>query len=184
MADNIPSRQNPAHRNLEGVSGRPATPEEIAQRDGYVRGRSDENYLQGNLREQERLVAPVQTDDSAANGMVLGIIIALLAAGVGAAVYFLSGDRTAPVAAPVIERPTVTERETTIIERDNPVPAVTVPDVQVPEVQVPDVQVEVPDINITNEGPAEPVETPTTEPIPAEAAPEAAPEATSEPPAN
>ncbi len=148
----------PSDQNLSGVRGREATPEEIAQRDGYVQGRTDENYVQQNLRGQERVVAQSRADDNAASGMLLGLFIALLAAGVGAALYFLSGDRTAPVAVPQIQKETTTEKETTIIEKDNSQPAVTLPDVQV----------DVPDVNITNEAPAEPAAQPeATSPAPA-----------------
>lgn len=169
---------NPSHQNLDGVSGREVTPEEIAQRDGYVRGRSDENSVQNSLRGQDRAVAQAQANDNAASGLVFGLIIALLAAGVGAAVYFLSGDRTAPVAVPQIERQTTTEKETTIIEKDSPAPAVSLPDVQidVPQVEAP----AVPDINITNQEPAAPAADPVAEPA-AEPPAEIAPEAVGEP---
>ena len=165
---------NPSNENLDGVHGRPATPEEIAQRDGYVQGRNDENYAQRNLRDQERVVTQARANDSAASGMVFGLLIALLAAGVGAAFFFLSGDRTpAPVAVPQIEKEKVTEKETTIIEKQAPAPAVSLPDVQV---DVP--EVEVPDINIQNEAP-EPAaqEPPAPEPAAQEAPAEAAPAA-------
>ncbi len=158
---------HPSDQNLDGVRGREATPEEIAQRDGYVRGRTDENYVQQNLRGQERGIAQSRADDNAASGLLLGLFIALLAAGVGAALYFLSGDRTAPVAVPQIQKETTTEKETTIIERDNSQPAV----------ELPDVQVDAPDVNITNEVPAEPAAEPAAEPqaAPAEPKAEAAP---------
>lgn len=153
---------NPNDENLEGVHGRPATPEEVAQRDGYVRGRNDENYVQRNLRDQDRVIAQARSDDSAASGMVFGLVIALLAAGVGAAFFFLSGDRTepAPVAAPQIQKERVVEKETTIIEKQAPAPAVSIPDVQI---DVPEIKA--PDVNITNEAP---------EPAPAAEAPPAA----------
>ncbi len=162
------SNNNPSDPNIDGVQGRPATPEEIAQRDGYVKGRNDEHYVQGNLRDQERVVAQSRANDNAASGLVFGLIIALLAAGVGAAFYFLSGDRTdvVPVAVPQIQKETTTEKETTVIERDTQ-PAMSLPDVQM---NVPDVNV--PDVNITNQTP----------PAPAPAAePKAAPAPVAEP---
>ncbi|MGB7249450.1 MAG: hypothetical protein WBC73_10965 [Phormidesmis sp.] len=165
--NNNPSDPN-ADPNIGGVHGREATPEEIARRDGYVRGRTDENYVQGDIRSQERAVAQARANDSAASGLIFGIIIAILAAGVGAAFYFLSGDRSdvAPVAVPQIEKETITEKETTIIQKEeSAAPPVSLPDVQV---EVP--EVDVPDVNITNEAPAEPE-------APAEAAPKAEPEA-------
>lgn len=154
------NNNNPSDPNISGVQGRPATPEEIAQRDGYVKGRTDEHYVQNNLRDQDRAVVQSRANDSAASGLVFGLIIALLAAGVGAAFYFLSGDRSniVPVAVPQIEKETTTEKETTVIERESP---------QAP-VSLPDVQVDVPDVNITNETPAAP-------------APEAAPALEAEP---
>ena len=155
---------NPSETNMSGIHGRPATPEEIAQRDGYVKGRSDEHYVQRDLRDQERVIAQSRANDNAASGLVFGLIIALLAAGIGAAFYFLSGDRTdvVPVAVPQIQKETTTEKETTVIEKDSQ-PAISLPDVQV---NVPEVNV--PDVNITNQTPAAPV----AEPV---AAPEAAP---------
>ena len=145
---------------MSGIHGRPATPEEVAQRDGYVQGRSDEHYVQRNLRDQERVVAQSRANDNAASGLVFGLIIALLAAGIGAAFYFLSGDRTdvVPVAVPQIQKETTTEKETTVIERDSQ-PAVNLPDVQV---NVPEVNV--PDVNITNQTPAAPAAEPVAEP--------------------
>ncbi len=144
----------------KGVTGREPTPEEVARHDGYIRGRNDENYVQGSVRSQERAVAQSRANDSAASGMVLGLCIALLAAGAGAAVYFLAGDRTevAPVVVPQIEREKTTEKETTIIERESPAPAITLPDVNVPDVniQVPDVNA--PDVDVTNETPEAPAE--------------------------
>ncbi len=162
--------------NLQGISGREATPEEIALRDGYVEGRNDEDYRQRDLRRQERAVSQAQANDEAASGVIFGLIVAVLAAGIGAAFYFLSGDRTnlVPVAVPQIQK------ETTIIEKQSPAapapaaPNVTLPDVRinVPDVNVPDVNV--PDVNITNEVPAQPPAAP--EPAPAAPEPTAAPE--------
>ena len=156
---------NPSETNMNGVHGRPATPEEIAQRDGYVQGRNDEHSVQRNLRDQERVIAQSRANDNAASGLVFGLIIALLAAGIGAAFYFLSGDRTdvVPVAVPQIQKETTTEKETTVIERDSQ-PAINLPDVQVnvPEVNVPEVNV--PDVNITNQTSPAPAAEPVAEP--------------------
>ncbi len=166
-------------QELSGVQGRPVTPEEVARHDGYVEGRTDESYAQGTLRTQDRTAAQAQANDSAASGLLIGLLVALIAAGAGAALYFLTGDRTepAPVAVPQIEKETV--KETTVIEREMPSSDVSLPDVQinVPDVAVPDVNV--PDININNE-----VAAPTTEPAAEPAAtpaaePAAAPKAKS-----
>lgn len=141
----------PSENKLEGVQGREATPEEIARRDAYRQGRSDANYAQNQLRNQEQAAAYAREESSAASGVVVGLLIALLAGAVGVALYFLTGSRSNPVpaTAPTIERESVIERETTVIERDNPAPDVSLPDVQVevPEVSVPDVNVNVPEVN-------------------------------------
>ncbi len=115
--------------------------EEAAKRAGYVQGRNDENYVQNDLA-RDRAVAT--TNDSAASGLVFGLIIALLAALIGGAFYLLSGDRSnnvVPVAVPQTETETTNE--------------IQLPDVNVnvPEVNVPEVNV--PDVNITNETPAQ-----------------------------
>lgn len=168
---------NPDNENLSGVRGRPATPEEVAQRNGYVKGRSDEYATQNQMRAQERAIAQTHADNSAASGLLTGLLLAMLAAGVGAALYFLTGDRTnvTPAVAPQIERETVREKETTIIEREVSAPEVNIPDVRV---NVPDVSL--PDVNITNEAPAEEAAPKAAEPAPAEAASEPQPEAASE----
>ncbi len=176
--NNDPSNQDASsdasNQEMSGLHGRPATPEEIARRDGYVKGRSDENYAQGTIRTHERIAAQSQANDSAASGLLVGLLVAVVAAGAGAALYFLTGDRPnpAPVAVPQIERETT--KETTVIEREVPASDVSLPDVQinVPDVNVP--EVDAPDINITNESP-EPAAEPKSEPA-AEPAAESAPE--------
>lgn len=164
---NMTINNNPSAQGLSGVSGREATREEIARRDGYVQGRNDENYAQGALRTQERMIAQERANDSAASGMLVGLLIALLAAGAGAALYFFTGDRTnvVPVAVPQVEKETT--KETTIIEREVQAPEVSLPDVQVdvPEVNLPDV-----DINEASEPVAEPEAK--SEPEPAATEPE------------
>lgn len=116
--------------------------EEAAKREGYVRGRNDENYVQRDLSARERSV--VGANDSAASGLVFGLIVAMLAVLIGGAFYFLSGDRgnnVVPVAVPQTETETTNE--------------IKLPDVNVemPDVNVPDVNV--PDVNITNQTPAQ-----------------------------
>ncbi|MGB3765629.1 MAG: hypothetical protein WA947_03650 [Phormidesmis sp.] len=162
---------NPNDPNIDGVKGREATPEEIARRDGYVQGRTDENYVQGAVRGQERVNAQAAANDGAASGLIVGLTIALLAAGIGAAVYFLSSPEPTPVAAPEIEQtPQVQKevvREKTIIERETPASA-PAPDVNISVPETP-----TPDVNIINQEPA-----PAAEPAPASApAPEPAPAA-------
>jgi len=161
-----------SNQEISGVHGRPATPEELARRDGYVKGRNDESYAQGTIRTHERIAAQSQANDSAASGLLVGLLVAVIAAGAGVALYFLTGDRTnpAPVAVPQIERETT--KETTVIEREAPSPDVSLPDVQinvpdvnVPDVNVPDVNVNVPDAGAANEAP-EPAAEPKAEPAP------------------
>jgi hypothetical protein len=142
-------------QNLRGITGREATPEEVALRDGYVEGRNDEGYQQRDLRRQERAVVQAQANDQAASGMIFGLIVAVLAAGIGAAFYFLSGDRTnlVPVAVPQVQK------ETTIIEKQSPAapaPAAPAPNVTLPDIRINVPEVKVPDVNITNEAPAQP----------------------------
>ena len=169
---------NTPEPNMSGVKGRVPTPEEVARRDGYVQGRTDENYVQGNVRGQERAMARAEANDSAASGVLIGLSLAVLATLAGAAVYFLTGDRTdvAPIAVPeVIERETVRENntETTIIERETAAPSPSVPDVQI---DVPAPEVQAPDVNITNEAPAaEPAPEPEPKAVETEAAPVAEP---------
>ena len=111
--------------------------EEAAKREGYVRGRNDENYVQNDLRVRERSV--VSTHDSAASGLVFGLIIAMLAALVGGAFYFLGGDRgtnVMPVAVPQTEPETTNE-------------------IKLPDVNVETPEINVPDVNITNQTPTQ-----------------------------
>ncbi|MGB3789829.1 MAG: hypothetical protein WA949_17595 [Phormidesmis sp.] len=163
---------NLSNQPPDGVTGREPTPAEVARHDGYVQGRTDENYVQGGVRSQERAVAQARANDNAASGMVFGLCIALLAAGAGAAIYFLMGDRTdvVPVAVPQIQKEKTVEKETTVIERESSAPAINLPDVSVPDVNIQVPEVKAPDVNITNEAPAAPAE-PAPEPA-AEPAPE------------
>lgn len=166
--DNLPD-QHP-----DNTIGRQPTPEEVARRDGYVQGRTDENYVQDSARGQERAVAQARANDSAASGIVFGLCIALLAAVAGGAIYFLMGDRTNvdPVSVPQIEKETI-ERETTVIEQEAPAPAVETPAAAPPDVNIQAPEVNVPDVNVTNEAPEAPANTEETAP---NTAPETAPE--------
>ncbi len=165
---------NPNDPNIDGIHGREATPEEIARRDGYVQGRTDEDYVQGVVRGQDRVNAQAVANDSAASGLVVGLMIALLAAGVGAAIYFLARPEPAPVVAPKIEKAPQVQKETirekTIIEKETPAPA---PDVNISVPEAP----AAPDVNITNQAPAPAAPAPAPAAPAAEPAPEPAPAA-------
>ncbi|MEL6259769.1 MAG: hypothetical protein AAFQ40_03350 [Cyanobacteria bacterium J06623_5] len=106
----------------------------------YLQGRNDESLVQEQMRDQARSRARSQPiNDNTASGMLLGLIVAFLAASAGAAMYLWGTHRSAPIAVPQVERESNTERETTIIERAGD---------QLPE-RLPDVTVEVPDVNVT-----------------------------------
>ncbi|MFK8185609.1 MAG: hypothetical protein AB8B99_19710 [Phormidesmis sp.] len=140
----------PNNKSLSGVTGRDASAGEVAQHNGYVRGRNDEYAVQRQARAQERTIAQSQANSSATSGLLAGLLLALLAGGIGAAVYFLAGDHNLPnpIAVPQTEKETVREKETTIIEREVPSPDVSLPDVQIeiPDVSLPDVSL--PDVNV------------------------------------
>lgn len=138
------STHNP---NDPNVTGREATDAEIARRNAYVKGRNDENNVQRQVRGYERASVQAQANDSAASGLLVGLLIALLAGGVGAMLYFMGGDRTAPVSLPETDID-VTEVEVPEVEAPDinmEVPEVEVPDVEAPEVEVPEVNAEAPE---------------------------------------
>lgn len=160
--------QNPNEPYIDPntVKGRPATSEEQAYRDGYVSGRVNEDRAQANLRIQRDADSRARASNDAASGLLIGVLVALIAAAIGGIAFYLSRD----TAVPETQAPT---ENNTVIET---------PQVEPPEVEVPDVNVTVPDVNITapeapapeapvNEAPSEPVEAAPPEPV--EAVPEA-----------
>lgn len=155
----------PDNQNLSGVKGRRATPEEVARRDGYVQGRKDENSLNYTLN--HRQVATQERADGVANGVIIGLIVALLAGGIGAALYLLSSERNVvPVSVPGSNE---TRTEIKLPDVNVEAPDVKVPEVRLPDVQVPDVNVQVPevqmpDVNVTNQVPSATDETMPAEP--------------------
>jgi hypothetical protein len=171
------SARDTDHHQLfdETITTRPATDREIAYRNGYVQGRAleqTENYrrrtMQARIREQQ---ARLRAENGAASGVIIGFLIALIAAVVGSIVYF-AGDRNPEVQTPepATTAPEPTNQETTIIERTIERTQQAIP---VPQRQAPSNQGDQPIINIelTN-----PIEATPTNPTPEQpATPEATP---------
>ena len=171
------------NRNVSGlddqtVRSRPASPEEIAYRDGYVRGKAAEEKTQQTYRRMDSIraeqAAQARANEGASNGLLAGLLLAIIAACLGAAAYYLTREpQPAATEAPV-------ERETTIIERtiennreiiQNP------PEVNLPDVQVPNVEINVPELPSAENTAPEPAAAEPESAVPAvEESAEAAPE--------
>lgn len=143
----MPNQSNdPRNQNFEASTNtRPATDDEIAYRNGYVRGKSAEQLEQERRRAAEARVyeenARLRADNGASAGLILGWAFAAAAALVGGLVYIYSTDATSGVANPTLEAPSPepASSETTIIERtvDRPQEVVPAPSsVQPPEIDV------------------------------------------------
>ncbi|NJN86586.1 MAG: hypothetical protein HC881_10080 [Leptolyngbyaceae cyanobacterium SL_7_1] len=127
------------------IHARPATPDEVAYRDGYAQGRTKEQAAQSAYRRVEYENQRLREDNSAANGavngVVIGLVLASLVGAIAGAFYFLSQNPTvapvpeAPQAQPAAPQPPVVERQTTVIERTvdrvREVQPPTVPEVEV-----------------------------------------------------
>ncbi|MBD2040665.1 hypothetical protein [Microcoleus sp. FACHB-672] len=125
--DPVTHTQNTTTRTTETVNGvNPA--KKAAYHDGYVHGRVVENSQQAEVQR-------VRENDTAARGLLLGIILTSLIGLALGAVYYLNqrneapNPAVAPTTAPRAIEPSPaeapirsTERETTIIERAIPVP--------------------------------------------------------------
>ena len=125
--DPVTHTQNTTTRTTETVNGvNPA--KKAAYHDGYVHGRVVENSQQAEVQR-------VRETDTAARGLLLGIILTSLIGLALGAVYYLNqrneapNPAVAPTTAPRAIEPSPaeapirsTERETTIIERAIPVP--------------------------------------------------------------
>lgn len=112
--------------------------EDAAKREGYIQGRNDENYVQNTVRRNAMASRIVEIRESSGMGTIFGLVIALLAMGVGALFFFAntdSGSDIVPVAVPEIETDIT-------------------PDVELPDVNVEVPDVEVPDVNITDVEPS------------------------------
>ncbi|MEA5448928.1 hypothetical protein VB780_10140 [Leptolyngbya sp. CCNP1308] len=164
---------DPRNRDFEtSINTRPATSDEIAYRDGYIRGKSAEQLEYERRRAAEARMheenARLRADNGVSTGLILGLVLAAVAAVVGGIVYVSSTDGVGTVApTPEATTPEATTpepaNETTVIER-------TIERTQ--EVVPAPSTVEPPEINVELNNPLEAA--PATAP---EAAPETAPEA-------
>ncbi|MBE9113706.1 hypothetical protein IQ273_30495 [Nodosilinea sp. LEGE 07298] len=121
---NTDPRNNPRSRDFESsINTRPATNDEIAYRDGYVRGKSAEQLEQERRRAAEARIyeenARLQADRGISTGLILGLALAALAAVVGGLIYVYLEETDPGTAVPTPEAvtPEPTNNETTIIER-------------------------------------------------------------------
>jgi outer membrane biosynthesis protein TonB len=116
----------PRDRDFDStVNTRPATSDEVAYRNGYVRGKSvDQIERDRRLATDARIYednARRRTDNGISTGLVLGLVLASVAAVVGGLAYVYSTDTPDPAPAetttPEATTPPPTNNETTIIER-------------------------------------------------------------------
>ncbi|MFQ4135579.1 hypothetical protein PGN35_004600 [Nodosilinea sp. PGN35] len=112
---------NPRNRDFEtSINTRPATRDEIAYRDGYIRGKSAEQLEYERRRAAEARMheenARLRADNGVSVGLVLGLVLAAVAAVVGGIVYVSSTDGTV-TPTPEATTPEPANNETTIIER-------------------------------------------------------------------
>ncbi|WOD38243.1 hypothetical protein [Nodosilinea sp. E11] len=122
---------DPNNRDLESsVNTRPATQNEIAYRDGYVRGKSAEQLERDRRRAAEARVyeenARLRADNGVSTGVVLGFILAAIAAIFGGVLYLYNNEAgtgqgttnpTPATTTPATTAPEPPTNETTIIER-------------------------------------------------------------------
>jgi hypothetical protein len=100
---------------------RPATRDEVAYRDGYVQGKSVEQLQQRRMRAREADIYATEArvrENNGASGVLIGFLLALIAAVIGGILYFANDD--AGNVQPVDNQPPATEtptQDTTIIER-------------------------------------------------------------------
>lgn len=155
---------NPNSQDFDtSVNARPATRDEIAYRDGYVRGKAAEQREYDRRRAAEARMyeenARLRADNGVSTGLILGFVLAGVAAVVGGALYVYN-DMSTPTATPEATTPQEPSTDTTIIQRTiertrEVVPAPT--QIQLPEVN--------PEINVTPPAPAPEAES--SEPAPA-----------------
>ncbi|MBE9160708.1 hypothetical protein IQ265_28370 [Nodosilinea sp. LEGE 06152] len=116
---------DPRNRDFEAsINARPVTNDEIAYRDGYVRGKSTQQLEQERRRAAEARIyeenARLREDSGVSTGLILGLTLAALAAVIGGLIYVYSEENATPgVTNPTPEAvtPEPANNETTIIER-------------------------------------------------------------------
>ncbi|HZG40682.1 MAG TPA: hypothetical protein VEZ50_18555 [Nodosilinea sp.] len=106
------------------MNTRPVTNDEIAYRDGYVRGKSAEQLEHERRRAAEARVyednARLRADNGVSTGLVLGLVLAAVAAVVGGIAYVYSdagNEPTITTPAPTSTTPQPANNQRTIIQR-------------------------------------------------------------------
>lgn len=93
----------------DSVNARPVTKDEVAYRDGYVRGKSAEQLEQERRRAADARVyeanARARADDGVSIGLVMGLVLAAVAAVLGGALYFYNADQGTVTPAPETTTP-------------------------------------------------------------------------------
>lgn len=135
------SLRNDRTQNLQNeIHSRKATPDEVAYRDGYVEGQSSERSqaLRDQYARDQYAREQIRESNGVANGMLIGLSLAVIAGLVASAFYFVNRSESpapqTPVTAPASPQPQ--QRNTTIIERTIERTREAAPDVQVPDVQI------------------------------------------------
>ncbi|PSR14499.1 hypothetical protein C8255_24060 [filamentous cyanobacterium CCP3] len=116
---------DPRKRDFDAsINTRPVTNDEIAYRDGYVRGKSAQQLEQERRQAAEARIreenARLRADNGVSTGLILGLALAALAAVIGGLIYVYSEENPVPGTAnptPEAVTPDPTGNETTIIER-------------------------------------------------------------------
>lgn len=159
------STQNvdPNNRDFQNsVNARPVTRDELAYRDGYVRGKTAEQLQQERRRALNARMheenARLQADNGVSTGLVLGLVLAAVAAVIGGILFVSSsGTTVTPVpeaTTPEATTPEPTNNETTVIERTIERTQEVVPAAPAP------VNVEPPQIDVELTNPVEPAPAP------------------------
>lgn len=115
------------HNFKKSIKGRQATPQEVAYRDGYVQGKVNEYHEQRYRRAKDAQIhehrARVRENESAASGLLLGLLLAAILGTAGAIFYFMGRDSVEPPvinpepAQPESNQSNAEPGNTTIIER-------------------------------------------------------------------
>ena len=122
--------------NSNSIKGRPATPDEVAYRDGYVQGR----VAQDNA--QRAAHARAQADSSAANGFLWGLLVVVIAVTAGGVFYYMGrGDIESPET-PEVNVETPDAPDVTNINLEAP----ELPEINVETPELPEVNVDAPEL--------------------------------------